>query len=290
MQVTRLNHEAIITPAMDPRIGGNINGPSLIRVPDWIANPLGRYYLYFAHHDGHFIRLAYADRVAGPWRIHAPGTLDLSQSGFAGHIASPDVIVDAERRELRMYFHGSEADTSQNVPQHTRVAVSADGLHFKTVSDNLGPPYFRVFRFDAAWHALAMPGHLFRSRDGFTDFEPVGSLATPAMRHAAVAVRGTMLHIVYTNVGDCPERLLAAELDLTRPFADGQAVEAADLLAPEHRYEGVDCPSIPSVRGIARERKFELRDPAIYVGDEGNFLLYAVAGEAGIALARIDRW
>ena len=26
--------------------GNNINGPSLIKVPDWIINPLGKYYLY----------------------------------------------------------------------------------------------------------------------------------------------------------------------------------------------------------------------------------------------------
>ena len=42
----------------------NINGPSLIRVPDWLPNPLGQYYLYFAHHKGDHMRLAYADSVA----------------------------------------------------------------------------------------------------------------------------------------------------------------------------------------------------------------------------------
>jgi hypothetical protein len=39
----------------------NINWPSLIRVPDWVEDPLGRYYLYFSHHKGNHIRLAYAD-------------------------------------------------------------------------------------------------------------------------------------------------------------------------------------------------------------------------------------
>ena len=28
--------------------GENINGPSLIKVPDWIKSPLARYYLYFS--------------------------------------------------------------------------------------------------------------------------------------------------------------------------------------------------------------------------------------------------
>ena len=47
----------LIVPEMSASIGTNINGPSLIRVPDWVENPLGRYYLYFAHHKGKFIRL-----------------------------------------------------------------------------------------------------------------------------------------------------------------------------------------------------------------------------------------
>ena len=46
----------------------NINGPSLIRVPSWVEHPLGKYYLYFAHHKGGSIRLAYADDPSGPWR------------------------------------------------------------------------------------------------------------------------------------------------------------------------------------------------------------------------------
>jgi hypothetical protein len=30
----------------------NINGPSLMRVPDWVVRPLARYYLYYADHKG----------------------------------------------------------------------------------------------------------------------------------------------------------------------------------------------------------------------------------------------
>ena len=68
---------------MDKRIGSNINGPSVIRVPDWVQQPLGRYYLYFSHHKGTYIRLAYADALMGPWKIHTPGVLDVSQSLFS---------------------------------------------------------------------------------------------------------------------------------------------------------------------------------------------------------------
>ena len=59
---SRLSDVPVIYPHMDARMGSNINGPSLIRVPDWVENPLGRYYLYFADHRGSYIRLAVADR------------------------------------------------------------------------------------------------------------------------------------------------------------------------------------------------------------------------------------
>jgi len=60
----------------------NINNPSVIRVPDWIENPLGTYYLYFSHHKGDHIRLAYAGSATGPWTLYEPGTLWLADSGF----------------------------------------------------------------------------------------------------------------------------------------------------------------------------------------------------------------
>src|SRR3954466_8797447 len=105
MKVSRFPENPIIRPNMDSRMGDNINGPSLIKVPDWIERPLGRYYLYFAHHDGRYIRLAFADALEGPWRTHEDGVLPLADSFFLGHVASPDVHVDDQSRRIRMYFH-----------------------------------------------------------------------------------------------------------------------------------------------------------------------------------------
>lgn len=93
--VQRLPQNPILTPASSPTIGENINGPSLIKVPAWIDKPLGRYYLYFSHHAGKFIRLAYADALSGPWKIHEPGTLRIEEaSRCRDHIASPDMHID----------------------------------------------------------------------------------------------------------------------------------------------------------------------------------------------------
>ena len=74
-QVIDLVEGPIITADLSTEIGNNINGPSLIRVPDWIENPLGSYYLHFAHHSGQFIRMAYANDLCGPWHYLKGGTL-----------------------------------------------------------------------------------------------------------------------------------------------------------------------------------------------------------------------
>jgi hypothetical protein len=86
--VERFAENPIVRPGMDPRMGSNVQGPSLIRVPSWVPDPLGRYYLYFADHKGAYIRLAYADRLEGPWRTHEPGSLQLGESLFPTEPAS----------------------------------------------------------------------------------------------------------------------------------------------------------------------------------------------------------
>ncbi|HET9016165.1 MAG TPA: hypothetical protein VFN57_11250, partial [Thermomicrobiaceae bacterium] len=221
MRVERFATNPIVWLGMDARMGDNVNGPSLIRVPEWLPRPLGRYYLYFAHHDGRYIRLAYADDLAGPWRTHAPGVLPLADSGFTGHLASPDVHVDEERREVRMYFHGSDEPSvpvvpgARSAPQHTRVALSPDGLRFTAHAELLGRPYFRAVRRRDCWLALGMPGVLYRSRDGLTGFAEGPTLFGPSQRHTALLLDGDTLSVFFTNAGDCPERILVSRVDLS---------------------------------------------------------------------------
>src|ERR1700716_3198501 len=59
VRVERLGAGPLLSPQAHPAVGANIQGPSLIRVPDWVRRRLGRYYLYFADHKGTYIRLAY---------------------------------------------------------------------------------------------------------------------------------------------------------------------------------------------------------------------------------------
>ena len=266
-------------------MGSNINGPSLIRVPDWVPNPLGRYYLYFAHHQGTYIRLAYSDALEGPWTIHAPGVLDLQDSHFDRHIASPDVHVVPDRREIWMYYHG--CCVPEFPYQLERVAISGDGLDFVAREEVLGRSYWRVFQWGGYHYGLAMPGVIYRSEDGLTGFTEGPTLFTEDMRHAAVMLEGDVLRVFYSNAGDIPERILVSTIQLTPDWMEWKDSEPAALLEPEMDYEGMDQPLEPSKRGSVHEPVRQLRDPALYEEGGRAYLLYSVAGEYGIAIAEI---
>jgi hypothetical protein len=288
VRVVRFPENPIIRPNMDGRMGDNVNGPSLIRVPEWVERPLGRYYLYFAHHDGRYIRLAYADDLHGPWQTYEPGVLPLEESHFAGHIASPDVQVDEEGRRIRLYYHGSDAPSQVGGPeQFTRVALSTDGLRFEAQPQKLGKPYFRVFRLGGWWYAIGMPGILYRSRDGLTDFEQGPTLFGPNQRHVAVRVADGRLEVFSTNSGDCPESILVSTIDVSTDWRTWRPSEPKLMLAPELDYEGADQPLEPSRRGLIMGPVRQLRDPAYFEQGGRRYLLYAVAGEHGIAAAEL---
>ena len=284
MTIDRFKCNPIISVGMHPSLGDSINGPSLIRVPAWLPSPLGRYYLYFAHHQGTFIRLAYADRLEGPWSIHVPGTLKLEGSHCIKHIASPDVHVDDERREIRMYYHGPVDAEGQR----SKVALSTDGIIFHARPESFGPPYFRVFCWKGIFYALAMPGIFLRSKDGLSNFERGPQLFTPDQRHTAVRLDGNELSVFYSNAFDCPERILLARIELSDDWMNWKASEPETVLQPEFNYEGSQCPLEPSKRGIICVPVHQLRDPCIYRDDAATYLLYSVAGEHGIAIARLS--
>ena len=318
MQVERLIDAAIVGPEAHASIGVNIQGPSLIRAPDWLPSRLGNYYLYFADHKGSYIRLAYADELAGPWRVHPSGSLHLAQSCFptsppeappelveaaesraraAGvtyghsalhelttpHIASPDVHVDDANRRIVMYFHGLE-DAGV---QLSRAALSSDGVEFRARPEPLGRTYMRVFRHDGWTYALAMPGIFYRSRDPLGGFEEGPLLFNPNMRHSAVLLRGDTLHVFWTQVGDVPERILHSTVELGGDWMAWRDSAATEVMRPERPWEGSDAPLAPSVRSVAYGHVNQLRDPAIFEENGELFLLYAVAGESGIAIARL---
>ena len=319
-RVERLLERPIITPGTHPSIGQNIQGPSLIRVPGWVPDALGRYYLYFADHKGSYIRLAYADSLLGPWKVHPPGSLQIQDSHFpsepptiteeeldresarraatlggnklphslrkeftAPHIASPDVHVDHENQRIVMYFHGLEAAGRQV----SRVALSRDGIDFKARPEVLGRTYLRAFEHDGLTYGIAMPGQVYRSKDGLSNFEQGPLLFNPNMRHCALLKRGNLLYVFWTQVGQAPERVLLSTIDLSAPWMEWKETGAEEVVRPEREWEGANKPIEPSIRSVAYGPVNQLRDPAIFEEDSRIFLLYAVAGESGIAIAEL---
>jgi hypothetical protein len=320
MQLRRLVDRPIIESSTHPSIGHNIQGPSLLRVPEWLPDAPGRYLLYFADHKGDHLRLAYADDPTGPWTVVPGGALHLVDSHFltepppatdeeladllalyqahlgtydppegirsdvaTPHIASPDVRVNDETQRIEMYFHGLEALGWQT----TRFASSTDGRSFTVEPPSIPHTYLRAFRHGGTEYALVMPGDVLRRTGGPTEFETGPSLFPSTARHSAVRVRGDRIEILWTNVGDAPERLLLSIVDAREPWTSWSASDPVEVLRPERTWEGAGLPEVPSVRGAVNEPSNQLRDPAFLIEDDRTLVVYAVAGESGLAIAEV---
>ena len=83
--------------------------------------------------------MAFADELEGPWEIYHPGVLNLADSFFDGHIASPDIHVLEDRHEICMYYHGCCLPEPPH--QVTRMATSSDGLKFAARPGIFGSSY-----------------------------------------------------------------------------------------------------------------------------------------------------
>jgi CubicO group peptidase (beta-lactamase class C family) len=309
VSVTRLPDNPILRPEMMPKDdgkwSGDLNFPSLIRVPDWIEHPLGKYYLYFSAHHGSYVRLAFADRIEGPWKIYEPGALRLAQveavngaaaeAGAAAetmerHVASPDVHVDDEHRQIRMYFHY----LLPKLGHSSTVAISNDGLHFEARPGRIAGAYLRVVRHGGGFLAIDDRGSLLRSPDGLARFEPVSQAvarvaADPArkasFRHGGLLLDGDVLRVFFTRIGDAPEQILLTQVNLSGDATTWQATPPLAVLEPQRDYEGVGAELLPSTfKGETNVR--QLRDPSPFRDADGRtYLFYAVAGETGIAVA-----
>jgi hypothetical protein len=318
----RLPQNPLITINSSPSLGDNVNGPSIIRVPGWVQRPLGRYYMYFAHHMGAFIRLAYADRIEGPWRIHEPGVLPVADTAFYRqqpdppenlenfytHVASPEVFVDEANRRLVMWFHGWFTD-GQRWPagepaarawaqkngygQFTQAAESPDGLTFAVKPAITRTSYLRVFPREGGLYGMSRLGLVLRSSDALSAFEAgpnpfAGSPYAGRVRHVAVLRRGTIVYVFFTAIGDDPERVMMTTLDLSADWTAWRASDAVEILRPEASYECPGLPGGPSAAGDVKGPVKQLRDPAVFEEGGRTFLFYSICGEQGIAGAELN--
>jgi hypothetical protein len=318
----RLPQNPLITLKSSPSLGDNVNGPSIVRVPDWIDRPLGRYYMYFAHHMGTYIRLAYADRIEGPWRVYEPGVVPVANTAFYRpqpdppenlenfytHVASPEVYVDHANRRLVMWFHGwftegqrwpageaaARAWAQKNgYGQYTQAADSRDGLAFDIRPPITRTSYLRVFPKDNALYGMARLGLLLRSSGAAAAFESgpnpfAGGPYAGRVRHVALLQRGAALYVFFTAIGDDPERVMVATVETGGDWTTWRAADASEVVRPEAPYECPNLRGAPSEAGDVKGPVKQLRDPAVFEENGRTWLFYSICGEQGIAAAEIE--
>ena len=265
--------------------GDNINGPSLIKVPSWVKNPIAKYYLYFGHHQGIYIRMAYSDNIEGPWTLYSKGTLQLSDTSCGNHIASPDVHIDEENKRIVMYYHGDTKDG-----QKTFVSFSDDGLNFNSIDKPKGKFYFRVFRYNNKFYSIAKNDNenavVYKSDTWDGEFEPIFNLINK-IRHSAVYVKNDVLYLFYTLVGEVREKIYLTKIKLQDDHSKWEPISVQMIMKPERDYEGNNLTKVPSNFGSVYEKVNQLRDPCVYEEDDKLYLLYSTAGESGIGLSRL---
>jgi hypothetical protein len=117
---------------------GEVIFPSIIKASDYFSNPLGAYYLYYAPHEAPGgIMLAYASTPTGPWTKYGSGPIITNNwpgHYSVSHVSSPHAIWNPLEGRLFLYFHGENTAT--------RLATSADGIHFTEESKVVGCGHF----------------------------------------------------------------------------------------------------------------------------------------------------
>ncbi|MFW5868947.1 MAG: hypothetical protein ACOCX2_14075 [Armatimonadota bacterium] len=292
--------DAIRWPTKEP----SVMFPTVIEAPRWLSEPLDTLYMYYASHHGAGLGLATAPEPEGPWTVQDPVfTLDDAPM-VAGHISSPDVLIDEDAERVYLYYHGSNPHGRGQV---MGCAVGYDGQRFEVANpdplilpneredawDYNSTAYLRPFRVGDRILGVYMgnggarvPGvayncqGLLRSRD-YLHWERVREepLLAPderedwgTIRHSGVLVRDESTLDVYYSTRTGPdldrEVLRVARVDASRPPEDWEARKLGTVLEPGPEWEGAD-----------------LRDPYPFEWEGRLYLFYAGGVEAGIGLA-----
>ena len=289
INLRRLVDGPIIHSGMLPGTEGqNINGPSLIQAPDWLPGKLGEFYLYFAHHRGQNIRLAHANKLEGPWTVLKSGTLQLQDAKAChDHIASPDIHVDGNKREILMFFHGTLNNSRNN--QKTFIARSKDGINFTANDVPIADFYFRTVHYKDRWIAMSKGGAMYISDKLDGHYRKLSNrvFETNGIRHVALNVSSEKLHVYYSQVGDAPERIYRSSIRLEGAIENWIAEDKELVIKPQAAWEGSNLPLAPSRGGAAHGPENALRDPAIFLWGNRTFLLYSAAAENSIGIVEI---
>jgi len=149
-----------------------------------------------------------------------------------------------------------------------------------------------VFQYRGYFYGMSRLGQLSCSADPLGTFE-LGANAfrdgpyANRVRHVALVLRGSRLHVFFTAIGDAPERVLMSTIELTDDWMTWQATPPVEVVQPQTAYECANLPNAPSEAGDVEVPVRQLRDPFVFVEAGPAFLFYATCGEQGIAGATL---
>ncbi|MBA7629602.1 hypothetical protein ES703_37102 [subsurface metagenome] len=312
--IARLNNgEPILTEAMFDALGATNYD---IRM-SWAEDIEGPWHLYQTGSG-----VSAGDR--GVLDLGSDDKIDLDNGvTISNHVASPDVFVDDENQRIVMYFHaGSVRVDGTGLGQKSMVATSDYGLEFESGIEPviLGWFYFRVFEYKGNLYATSNRGKLFKARDpnhpwtpppGFDfkddlwierptpnpffedlySFDFSGVPDTPERcRHFTVRRVGDTVQMLYTRIGDCPERIKMSTIDMSVGDYDvwDPTFPPEEILYAELDWEGGDIVPTNSQGSTAPENVNQLRDPYLFEDSDGQwYLFYCARGEDAIGVAHI---
>jgi len=305
IQVERMSGNPMLVHEMysSERSESSIMSGCLIKVPTWVSNPLGKYYLYSAaHHARDHLDLAYADDINGPWTVYDPGVLPIEETcdhGELNHISAPDVHVLEDQKRFVMFFHGD----TECFGHQGGIALSDDGITWRSAGYDIRiPAYFVVKRaIDGKYYGVGKKNEIFRSDSLITSRgsskysdkygviyqipeDPIEGMMYP--RHSGLRLVEDTMYVLYTNKRDTLEHVKVVRIvNFTDPDTTHWIVsEGQSLLRPEYEWEGAELPTTGSpLPGL----KNQLRDPKVYTIDNQDYLCYSLGEENGIGIARI---
>ena len=322
IRATRLPQNPLITVKSSSSLGDNINNPTVIRVPSWIEHPLGRYYMYFAHHMGAHIRLAYADAVAGPWKVYEPGVLHVHDTAFYRpqpdppenlenfytHVASPeiyggrsqpstrDVVPRVVDRRGRCGRSAKRAAQAMGAPTRLRAehAVGRVAGRFtfrRSGRRSRARATCASFAFDGSLYGMARLGLLLRSTRSVRPLR-----GRPERRFGTEPYTGRVRHVAVVSGGLDALRVLHGDRRCARTdhgvhdrherrLDDLEGVGPTELLRPGGAYECPRCRPRRRRRATSKARRGSSAIRRSFEENGRTFLFYSICGEQGIAAA-----
>jgi hypothetical protein len=86
-------------------------------------------------------------------------------------------------------------------------------------------------------------------------------------------LRGNTLYVFFSAIGDSPEKIMLATIQLNGDWRNWKASSAQDVLAPREAFECIDLPPVSSRPGEIEGWERALRDPGL-IEENGKVILF----------------